>query len=96
MEACEILADANGGLLQLTRAAREIRRVGLSRARVNGSLSATIHGYLKRKQDEWVQEGPGVWRHKTLSDGSVAHAEGKHSVEDDSCDSETGGETDLK
>ena len=96
MEACRVLADANGGLLQLTRAAREIRRVGLSRARVNGSLSATIHGYLKRKQDEWVQEGPGVWRHKTLSDGSVAHAEGKHSVEDDSCDSETGGETDLK
>ncbi len=96
MEACEMLADANGGLLQLTRAARDIRLVGLSRARVNGSLSATIHGYLKRKQNEWVQEGPGVWRHKTFSDGSVAHADGKHSVEDNSCDSETGGETDLK
>ena len=36
-----MLADANGGLLQLTRAARDIRLVGLSRARVNGSLSAT-------------------------------------------------------
>ena len=96
MEACRVLADANGGLLQLTRAAREIRLVGLSKARVNSSLSATIHGYLKRREDEWVQEGPGVWRHKTFSDGSVAHADGKHSVDDNSCDSETGGETDLK
>ena len=96
MEACEVLADANGGLLELRMAAREIRRVGLSKARVNGSLSATIHGYLKRKGDEWVQEGPGVWHHKAFSDGSVAHADGKHWVEDDSCDSETGGETDLK
>ena len=96
MEACEILADTSGGLLQLTRAAREIRGVGLSKALVNGSLSATIHGYLKRKQHEWVQEGPGVWRHKTFSDGSVAHADGDHWVDDNSCDSETGGETDLK
>ena len=96
MEACEILADTSGGLLQLTRAAREIRGVGLSKALVNGSLSATIHGYLKRRPGEWTQKGPGVWRRTTVSDGSVAHAEGKLSAEDDSCDRETGGETDVK
>ena len=69
IKACEILADANGGLLRLTPAAREIRRVGLSRARTTASVSATLHGYLKKRSDDWEQVGPGTWRRRVTPNG---------------------------
>ena len=92
IEACEILADANGGLLRLTPAAREIRRAGLSRASTTASVSATIHGYLKKRIDDWEHAGPGVWRRKGRPNGLVNDRPGDPSTVVGSCESETGGE----
>lgn len=61
VEACEILAEANGGLLLLNKAAHEFQRVGLSKSKKAGSISGTIHGHLKKRPD-WRHEGPGMFR----------------------------------
>lgn len=91
MEACHRLADMNGGLLRLTPAAREIRQVGLSKARTNASVSSTLHGYLRKQPDEWQHVGPGVWRRIAPSigtnDADEAPSPNKRSI-----NSDTGGE----
>ena len=92
IEACEILADANGGVLRLTPAAREIRRAGLSKASTTASVSATIHGYLKKRGDDWEHASPGIWRRRATQNGMANDREGDPSVVVGSCESETGGE----
>ena len=62
MEACRKLADLHGGILRLTPAAKAIRSIGLSKARTNAGVSSTLHGYLRKRPDEWTHEAPGVWR----------------------------------
>ncbi len=61
MEACEVLADSNDGVLALNKAAREIKRVGLSRAKKVGSITATLHSALK-KRPGWEFQSPGVFQ----------------------------------
>ena len=61
MEACEVLADSNGGELALNKAAREIKKVGLSRAKKVGSITATLHSALKKRPD-WEFQSPGVFQ----------------------------------
>ena len=61
LEACEVLADSNDGILALNTTAREIKKVGLSRAKKVGSITATIHSVLKKRPD-WEFQSPGVFR----------------------------------
>lgn len=61
LEACEVLADSNDGSLALNTTARELKKVGLSRAKKIGSITATIHSVLK-KHPEWEFQSPGVFR----------------------------------
>ncbi len=62
MEAVHRWADMHGGLVRLTPVAREILRVGLSRAHSTAAVSSTLHGYLRKRGDEWLHVAPGVWR----------------------------------
>ena len=92
IEACETWADAHDGLVRLTPLAREILLVGLSRAHTTASVSATIHGYLKKRAHDWEHVSPGVWRRRATQNGMANDREGDPSVVVGSCESEAGGE----
>ena len=60
--ACELLADENDGNLLLNAASQVIREAGISDAKDNGSLSATLNNYLKDRPREWKKMAKGWWK----------------------------------